>query len=331
MDFSNLSQTLFDFFHRSLAHMPSILLGIVIFAVFFLLSRPVSEFVTKPLDRRQSSRLILTVIKRSISLIVILIGLYVLLSLAGLTEFAIALLSGTGVLGLIVGFAFKDIAENFLSSLLLSVQRPFNIGDIIEVSGYLGVVNKMTSRATTLVDFNGDHIQLPNSTIYKNAIRNLTANPNMRGVVNIGIGYDADPSEAQQIARKLMADFDAILEQPEPQVLVDSLGSATCNLKLYFWVNNEENSKLKVASVLMKRLVAAYTEADISMPDDARERIIMNSSGQEMVEVDQKPKPKRNEVKSSLIQEQEDTSSDNHEIRQQAAQSRDPEEGENIL
>jgi small-conductance mechanosensitive channel len=326
-DLTQFTQLLID-------KLPSLLLGVIIFVVFFWLSRPIANFLSKPLAKTTTSKLIQLVVRRTLSLFVILIGLYVLLRLAGLTQFAVALLSGTGVLGLIVGFAFKDIAENFLSSLLLSVQKPFKLGDIIEVEGYLGVVKKMTARATTLVDFNGDHIQLPNATIYKNAIRNLTANPNMRASFDIGIGYDADVSKAQVLAMNLMTSHSAVLDDPEPQVMVQNLGASSYNLRLYFWVNAELNSQFKVASVLMKKLVEAYLIAGISMPDDARERIILSAPE------DPSPNP-TSQVTTAKASKQtldtkankglEDTSSDHDEIREQAAHARDPEEGQNIL
>ena len=329
MKFTQLSNELSVIFQYALEKLPSVALALVIFTIFLFISRPLASLLTRPLQKRNGSRLILLVVQRMISLLFILLGLYILLRLMGLTQFAVALLSGTGVLGLIVGFAFKDIAENFLSSLLLSVQRPFKLGDIIEVAGYLGVVKKMTSRATTLVDFNGDHIQIPNATIYKNAIRNLAANPNARGTFVVGIGYDVDVNQAQAIAFDIMNNLDVVLKQPEPQVLVDSLGSSSCNLRLYFWVNNEQNSLAKVASVLMKRVVLAYTDNGFSMPDDARERIIINGEAQdqkhnasaENLHVIQKVQPEVNE----------DTSSDNDDLRKQANEARDPEEGANIL
>ena len=315
--------------------LPSIVLGVVIFVIFFWLSRPIANFLTKPLAKATSSKLIQMVIRRTMSILVVLFGLYILLRLVGLTQFAVALLSGTGVLGLIIGFAFKDIAENFLSSLLLSVQRPFKLGDIIEVEGYLGVVQKMTSRATTLVDFNGDHVQLPNATIYKNAIRNLTANPFMRSTIDIGVGYDADFDHAQSLAMHIMLSHPAVLDDPAPQALVDSLGASTCNLRLYFWVNSEINSSIKVSSVLMKRVVETFLLEDIAMPDDARERIILNpetltnpavsKTKQSQVDSEKKTNQKPNESTN------DDTSSDHDEIREQAAQARDPEEGANIL
>jgi len=333
MEFTQLSNELSAMFEYALEKLPTLILGIVIFAVFLIISRPLASLLTRPLQKRNGSRLILLVVRRIISLMVMLIGLYILMRLAGLTQFAVALLSGTGVLGLIVGFAFKDIAENFLSSLLLSVQRPFKLGDIIEVEGYLGVVKKMTSRATTLVDFNGDHIQLPNATIYKNAIRNLTANPNMRGTFVVGIGYDADVNQAQTIALDIMNNLDVVLQEPEPQVLLDSLGSSTCNLRLYFWVNNEQNSIAKVASVLMKRVVSAYTKSGISMPDDARERVMINGYFQNQ---NQNQNQAATIVNTKELEEihseiSEDTSSDNDDLRKQANESRDPEEGKNIL
>ncbi|WP_158970628.1 mechanosensitive ion channel family protein [Paraglaciecola sp. L3A3] len=316
-------------YEQIITKLPSLILGLSLFILLFCLANPVANILVRPLERTNASKLVQLVVRRTFTLMVILIGFYILLRFAGLTQFAVALISGTGVLGLIVGFAFKDIAENFLSSLLLSVQKPFKLGDIVEVSGYLGVVKKMTSRATTLVDFNGDHIQLPNATIYKSPIRNLTANPNMRGAVDIGVGYDADIHQSQTMALDILQNIDAVLPQPEPQVLVESLGSSTVNLKLYFWVNNEQNSKLKVASVIMKQVVEAFLINNISMPDDARERIIIKSEQQTnnmMNNTQPTPLPHKQRLNSA-----DDTSSDNHEIRQQAASANDPDQGENIL
>lgn len=324
-----------QFTQLAVEKLPSMLIGVVIFAIFFWLSKPIANLLTKPLTKTTTSKLIQMVIRRTMSILVVLMGLYILLRLVGLTQFAVALLSGTGVLGLIVGFAFKDIAENFLSSLLLSVQRPFKLGDIIEVEGYLGVVNKMTARATTLVDFNGDHIQLPNATIYKNAIRNLTSNPNMRGSIDIGIGYDANFDHAQSLAAQIMQQHPAVLDDPAPQVLIDSLGASTCNLRLYFWVNSEINSQLKVSSVLMKRLVETFLAENIAMPDDARERIILNPETlTKPTDPDAKPdivSAKQDINKTLGGTANDDTSSDHDDIREQAAKARDPEEGDNIL
>ena len=266
---SLLSQLWDSFIYR----LPGLALGLVIMVAFILLAPHIAKVIVKPLTRTTTSALLRSVIQRSVSLVLILLGIYLFLFLAGLTGFAIAVVSGTGVVGLILGFAFRDIAENFISSLLLTIQRPFRIGDIVQINDFTGIIQKVTARATTLVDFDGNHIQIPNATIYKGVIKNLTANPLMRGHFIIGVGYDADIQQAQRIAQKITASQDNVLKDPEPQILIDELGSSTYNIKVYFWVDVEKTSVLKMASVLMRKITQAFLDANISMPDDARERI----------------------------------------------------------
>ena len=266
---SLLSQLWDSFIYR----LPGMALGIVIMVAFILLAPNVAKVLVKPLTRTTTSPLLRSVIQRGVSLVLILLGIYLFLFLAGLTGFAIAVVSGTGVVGLILGFAFRDIAENFISSLLLTIQRPFRIGDIVQINDFTGIIQKVTARATTLVDFDGNHIQIPNATIYKGVIKNLTANPLMRGYFVIGVGYDADIQDAQRIAREVTAEQDNVLNDPEPQILIDELGASTYNVKVYFWVDVEKTSVLKMASVLMRNITQAFLDANISMPDDARERI----------------------------------------------------------
>ena len=366
---SLLSQLWENFVYR----LPGLALGLVIMAAFILLAPHIAKVLVKPLTRTTTSPLLRSVIQRSVSLVLILLGIYLFLFLAGLTGFAIAVVSGTGVVGLILGFAFRDIAENFISSLLLTIQRPFRIGDIVQINDFTGIIQKVTARATTLVDFDGNHIQIPNATIYKGVIKNLTANPLMRGQFVIGVGYDADIQQAQQIAQEITAEQDNVLIDPEPQILIDELGPSTYNIKVYFWVDVEKTSVLKMASVLMRKITQAFLEANISMPDDARERIF--PEGMHFYHASEKDassaRPSENEANElseittgqknvkSLDSEKnsgatenrnerssakgagntrpqeskinDDVSSEAHEIREQARNSRDPEAGENIL
>ena len=366
---SLLSQLWENFVYR----LPGLALGLVIMAAFILLAPHIAKVLVKPLTRTTTSPLLRSVIQRSVSLVLILLGIYLFLFLAGLTGFAIAVVSGTGVVGLILGFAFRDIAENFISSLLLTIQRPFRIGDIVQINDFTGIIQKVTARATTLVDFDGNHIQIPNATIYKGVIKNLTANPLMRGQFVIGVGYDADIQHAQQMAQEITSAQDNVLIDPEPQILIDELGPSTYNIKVYFWVDVEKTSVLKMASVLMRKITQAFLEANISMPDDARERIF--PGGMHIYHASEKyassARPSENEANElseittgqknvkSLDSEKnsgatenrnerssakgagntrpqdskinDDVSSEAHEIREQARNSRDPEAGENIL
>jgi DNA uptake protein ComE-like DNA-binding protein len=97
-------------------------------------------------------------------------------------------------------------------------------------------------------------VQVSNSTVYKSVIRNFTTSPSRREDFSVGIGYDAPISHAQAVAQRVLRDHPAVLGDPEPWVLVDSLGSATVNLRIYFWLDGSQHSWLKVRSSAGKRV-----------------------------------------------------------------------------
>ncbi len=223
------------------------------------------------LVRRIKASLLRSVIACGVGVLVFLFGTYIVLRVSGLTQLALTVVGGTGLIGLAVGLAFRDITENFLASIVLSMQRPFETGDLLEVVGVTGYVQQLNVRSTILMTLDGNLVQIPNATIYKSNLRNFTTNSNRREDFVVGIGYGDSINQAQEIARKVLADHPAILNDPEPLVLADSLGQATINLRVYFWLNGREHSWLKVRSSVIRLVKLAFQEHGISMPDAARE------------------------------------------------------------
>ena len=223
------------------------------------------------LRQRVRANLLRNVIARGIGVLVFLFGAYIVLRVSGLTQLALTVVGGTGLIGLAVGIAFRDITENFLASIFLSMQRPFETGDLVEVTGVTGYVQQLNVRTTILMTLDGNLVQIPNASVYKSNLRNFTTNANRREDFVVGIGYDDSINEAQEIARKVLADHPAVLNDPEPSVLADSLGKATVNLRVYFWLNGREHSWLKVRSSVIRLVKRAFQKHGISMPDEARE------------------------------------------------------------
>jgi small-conductance mechanosensitive channel len=151
------------------------------------------------------------------------------------------------------------------------MQRPFETGDLVEVSGETGYVQQLNMRTTILMTLDGNLVQIPNAGVYKSNLRNFTTTSNRREDFVVGIGYDDAINEAQEIARKVLADHSAVLNDPEPSVLADSLGRSTVNLRVYFWLNGRTHSWLKVRSSVIRLVKRAFQEHGISMPDEARE------------------------------------------------------------
>lgn len=275
-DFSEATDTIESMSRAVVRSLPLVVIGLVILVLTIFGSKIASRVAENLLRRRISNVLVRSVVVKIIVLVVILAGVYVFLRISGLTRLAVTVLGGTGVLGLILGFAFRDIAENFLASLLISVERPFRIGDTIEVADHVGIVRRVTTRGTLLIDFDGNHILISNSTVFKSTLVNYSINPKMRVRFQVGIGYDSDVPEARRIALEVMQKHSAVLNDPEPLVLLENLGGASIVLELAFWINAQEHSKLKVRSSVMRQVVAALDAAGVSLPDEDREVVFAN-------------------------------------------------------
>ena len=255
-------------FIRSL---PFIAFGLIILSLSVIAGVLAKRITASLLSTRIEAKLLRNVVTHGIGALVVLSGMYIVLRVSGLTQLALTVVGGTGLIGLAVGIAFRDITENFLASVFLSMQRPFETGDLVNISEVNGYVQQLNVRTTILMTLEGNVVQIPNATVYKTIIRNFTTNANRRETFSVGIGYEDSINAAQEIARNVLVEHPAVLRDPEPSVLVESLGSSTVILQVYFWLNGREHSWLKVRSSVLRLVKLAFQKHGISMPDEARE------------------------------------------------------------
>ena len=210
-DFSPAWSGLLVLWRDFIRSLPFFLFGLLILALSagagVLATRGARAFLVQ----RVRANLLRNVIARGIGVLVFLFGVYIILRVSGLTQLALTVVGGTGLIGLAVGIAFRDITENFLASIFLSMQRPFETGDLVEVTGVTGYVQQLNVRTTIVMTLDGNLVQIPNATVYKSNLRNFTTNANRREDFVVGIGYDDSISEAQEIARRVLADHPAVL------------------------------------------------------------------------------------------------------------------------
>jgi small conductance mechanosensitive channel len=337
-DFAPALKNLRELLRETVRLLPQLAFGLLIFAGFVFGARGIGRLVRTLLTRQVPNPMLQEVGSRIAGIIALVAGLYVALHVVGLSRLAVTVLGGTGVAGLVIGFAFRDIMENFLASILISLRNPFQSGDLIEVAGHLGVVQRVTTRGTVLMDLDGNHVQIPNATIYKNTIMNFTANPRRRLSFEVGIGYETLIPHAQETALKVISSHPTVLHNPEPLVLVEKLGAATINLRIFFWIDGSVFDGQKVKSSLMRLVKRAFQDSGISMPDEAREVIFPQGVPVHMIEkkdveypepMEEKPEAKT--VEAVATDSEGDLKSQADEIREQASQSRIPEDGPNLL
>ena len=323
---------------RSMVALPYVLLGLLVLTLSYYAARIGARITDRILARRLDVPLLREVLARTIGVAIFLNGLYFVLRIYGLTRLAMTVLGGTGIIGLVLGIAFRDISENFLASLFLSVQRPFRTGDLVQIATETGYVQRLNARTTILMTLDGNYVQIPNSTVYKSPITNFMANPNRRESFVISIGYREIISEAQALAFRVLADHPAVLKDPEPWVLVDSLTPDLIQLKIYYWINGREHSFVKVRSSLIRLIKGLFQQNGIRLPASpvaaaaVGQLQTMERSEEEVDESRVSPRRARSRERLSIATHAEGgLESEEREIQLQADQSRPPEGGKDLL
>ncbi|GAB6083554.1 mechanosensitive ion channel family protein [Desulfuromonas carbonis] len=338
-DFSPALSELHNLWQGTLQRLPRLLLGLLVLFLSGAVAWLAAQGTRRALGQRLNP-LLRDVAARVLSIIVLLLGLYLVLQVVGLSRLAATVLGGTGLAGLVAGIAFRDILENYLASILISLRNPFRIGDLVEIVGNTGVVQWVTTRGTVLMNLDGNHVQIPNATVYKSIIRNYTANPNRRESFEVGIGFENEITRAQELVRDLLREHPAVLADPEALVLVDRLGSATVNLKIYFWYDGLAYNGLKVKSSLIRLVKRVFQEQQISMPDEAREvlfpegvsvRMLQSTTAVEPQEESKAPPPPVAATEAVTTGAEGGLASEDEQLLEQGRKARVPEEGMNLL
>ncbi len=267
---------LIDIYWQAVRSWPVAVVAALIVLVTWAIAKAATAIFRRYLVYRVASPLLRSILARALTIPIYVLGIYFVLQIAGLTRLALTILGGTGILGIIVGFAFRDIAENFLASVLLSSRNPFRSGDLIEIAGHTGIVQNLNTRSTVLLTLSGNHIQIPNATVYKSTITNFSSNPTRLATFVVGIGYDSSAAEAQSLMLNVLREHPAVRSAPEPLVLLEELGAATVTLRASYWFDSAIHAPNRINSALLRQTKNALVSGGISLPDPAREVVFPN-------------------------------------------------------
>ncbi len=204
---------------------------------------------------------------RVVQIGVALVGLVVTFDLLGVTSLVGALLGTAGVAGLAIGFAFQDIIENYLAGVLLSLRQPFRVNDVVSIAEQEGRVVRLTAREVVLLTFDGNHVRLPNATVFKSVITNYTLNTQRLFYFDVGVGSEEDLTEVQQVGVDTLDAMKGVLAEPPPFARVRELGDSSVTVRLHGWVDQEEADFHKVQSEAIRLVKQAFEEHDVEMPE----------------------------------------------------------------
>jgi small-conductance mechanosensitive channel len=241
--------------------LPNIVLALIVFALFFFAARWLKLLVKRLTSRHRQARNLGMVLGRLSQGTVILIGLFVALSIVIPTFKAGDLVQLLGISGVAIGFAFRDILQNFLAGILILLTEPFRIDDQIIFKDFEGTVENIQTRATTIRTYDGRRIVIPNAELFTNSVTVNTAFENRRLEYDVGIGYGDDIEEAKRLMLEAVHSVDVVLKDPAPDVLVMELAESTVNIRARWWIKpprraDDLYSRDQVLSAIKNKLTA---------------------------------------------------------------------------
>ncbi len=244
-------------------------ISIVTFLIFLFIAKKSKAFLRSRLTRRMDDDLLANFLAGIFSSLVILIGLLVVFRLIGLTGVVSGLLAGAGISAFIIGFALKDIGENFLAGIILAFKRPFRVGDFVDINGIKGKVLTLNLRDTQIKSFDGKDIFIPNGMILKNPLVNFTIDGYLRYDFMIGLDYGSEYQKAVDMIKSTLLKVPGVLDDlKEPQVWVVEAGESTLNIQANFWVDTFDRtiSDAVVKSTAIIQVLTALEKAGFNMP-----------------------------------------------------------------
>ena len=244
--------------------LPNIIVAVVLIAIFIIIGMMVARGVRRWAshnDRGNLGDVLGSFLKWVVILMGVLLGLTIVIPSLRPGD----LIAGLGIGSVAIGFAFKDILQNWLAGLLLLLGRPFRPGDQIIVNGYEGTVKRIETRATILTTYDGRDAIIPNADVYSTAVTVNTAHKVRRSDYDVRIGYGDDIRHAREVILGCFRDLDAVEKKPAPEVLVWDLASSTVNLRVRWWTDSHRTDVVHVKAVLLERIKYALDNAGIDM------------------------------------------------------------------
>lgn len=246
-------------------------LTLLFLVVGFIIANFIKRRIKIRLIRKSPNHITATFISQIVSFTVKIIVILITLYLLGLDSFTNKVLAGAGLLTFVIGFALKDIGENFLAGIILAFKSPFKLNDLIEINGIVGFVKDISIRETLLKTSDGKDVFLPNAIILKNPLHNYTIDGFLRYEFDIGIAYENNPTEAIKLIFDTLTKIEGVLQkEKKPTVTINELATNTINIKVQFWVDTFKTTQRSVhhsiRSQVMNDVVSVLVKNGYSLP-----------------------------------------------------------------
>ena len=238
--------------------------AIIVFLIALYVAQLAFRVIRKALVNRKVDAELVLLFSRLTQVGIIVLGLIWSLQIV---DFDVTgFVAGLGIIGFTVGFALKDIAENFVAGVLLLLHQPFDIGDAVDAGGFAGTVTNIEIRTTTIRTWDGLQVIVPNAQVYSKPITNYSNIDQRRISIDVGVGYESDLDRVDQIMLDVAHTLPGIKTDPEPFVVFKEFGDSSINATLYFWIDIDEAGYFGSLDSVVKGIKSAFEHEGVNIP-----------------------------------------------------------------
>ena len=245
---------------RLVSALPLLVISLGVFVGLLLLGRILSRWDV--LFRRMKSPFVRDLLRQAVQVAFALLGAVFALDVLDATTVVAAIVGIAGLAGLAISFAFQDLVENYIASVLLSIRQPFQSDEHVQIEGHEGQVVRLTSRATILIDLDGNHVRIPNATVFKATIVNYSRNPQRRLTCGLDAPAGLDPNEAIALGRSALMEMPGILREPTPTGWIEERSGDGFALCFTAWIDQRETHWRKARGEALRRIQSALAATE---------------------------------------------------------------------
>ncbi len=261
--FSDIKSETQQYYDALVAFMPKLLLAAVVLVATWFIARQFRKLTDRRLKRKMEDPLLAEFLATMTRAIIFIIGLLLVFRILGFGGITASILAGAGISAFVIGFALRDIGENFLAGILMAFKRPFRVGDLVESGNVRGVVVALNIRDTQLKTADGKDVYIPNANIIKNPLFNFTIDGYLRFDFLVGLPSGSDYQKGLQIIEAAVLKTPSIIKKRRiPTAHISGISAGKVDVTVSFWIDTftvKETSE-KIRSEVIKNVQQALEE-----------------------------------------------------------------------
>ena len=251
-----------------------LIVGLLVFALGYAITRFMQYLVVRAVRRTPGG----TSVEHALSRVIAIAGI----TLSLLTAFSTmgvdinALIAALGLTSLAIGLALKDTIENAITGVLLLIQRPFKVGDVIQVGSVTGTVADVAIRTTKIRSVDGLHVLIPNRHVYDAVITNWSYYPQRRVTMTVGVAYETDLARAYRVLSEAIAAMPGVLAEPAPAVSFEGFDESSIRMVFRFWIEWQNTNATNLQTQLTQVIMDVARREGINIPFQIRTVLLQN-------------------------------------------------------